>query len=278
MPRYFLTGLKVEGFRGINNEGDPLAIKFKKEKINSIFAVNGVGKSSLFDAIHYAITGGLPKLDNLHQVERSQDYYINRFHTQTKGTIELLFQSDEATPQAHTVIVERLEDGTRNVASPSGHPDPEALLAGLNSSFALLDYHTFNNFISNSPLERGRSFSTLLGLDVYSDFRQAIKAIADTRALNTDLNIPVLEARAKLQNDSASAALVKTGNVYKVILGKDMGEADKLEDYSLEILQSLKQVKLIESDVAVASLGNVDFGQIVKTIKAAEGGLIKTGL
>lgn len=161
------------------------------------------------------------------------------------------------------------------VASPSGHPAPEALLAGFNSSFALLDYHTFNNFISNSPLERGRSFSTLLGLDVYSDFRQAIKAVADTRALNTDLSIPVLEARARLQNDSASAALVKTGNVYKVILGKDMGEADKLADYSLEILQSLKQVKLIESDAAVESLGDVDFRQVVKTIKAAEGGTDK---
>lgn len=130
MPRYFLTGLKIEGFRGINNEGDPLAIKFKKEKINSVFAVNGVGKSSLFDAIHYAITGNLPKLDALHHVERSQDYYINRFHTQTKGTIELMFQSDEAVPQTHTVIVERLSNGTRNRCEPKWSSSPRSFAGG----------------------------------------------------------------------------------------------------------------------------------------------------
>ena len=29
MPRYFLTRLAVEGFRGINNENDPLDIGFE---------------------------------------------------------------------------------------------------------------------------------------------------------------------------------------------------------------------------------------------------------
>lgn len=273
MPRYFLLGVKVEGFRGINNEGDPLAVKFKKEKMNSIYAVNGVGKSSLFDAIYYAITGKLPKLDGLHYIERAEDYYVNRFHTQSQGTIELLLESDEATPQTHTVIVERESDGTRRVNSPSAHPDPEALLASLNSSFALLDYHTFNTFISNSPLERGRSFSTLLGLDIYSDFRQALKTVADTRALNTDLNLPALQMRATGENDNASIALLKSAAAYKSIFSKDMGEAEKIDGFSKEVLESLQQVELIKEDVGgVALLSEVDFDAVLKTIREAEGG------
>lgn len=272
MSRYFLLGVKVEGFRGINNEGDPLSVKFKKDKISSIFAINGVGKSSLFDAIYYAITGKLPKLDALHYVERSEDYYVNRFHSRSRGTIELLFESDDATPKTHTVAVERLSDGTRLVTSPSGHPDPEALLSSFHSSFALLDYQTFNNFISNSPLERGRSFSTLLGLDVYSDFRQTLKAVADTRALNTDLNVPVLQARIRGYSDNATTSLVKLGNAYKSIFSKDMGEIDKLKDFFAEVLESLQQVELIKDDAKVASLEDIDFEAIVKTIKTAEGG------
>lgn len=273
MSRYFLTSLKIEGFRGINNEGDPLAIKFKKDKINSIFAVNGVGKSSVFDAVHYAITGKLPRLDELHQIERSEDYYLNRFHSQTQGTIELTFESDDSTPQTHRIVVERHSTGRRNVTSPTGHADPELLLSTFNSSFALLDYHTFNTFIGNSPLERGRSFSTLLGLDTYSDFRQTLRTVIDTRALRSDLNLPAIEVQARAQSDAAAAALVKVGNSYKSITGKDFSDANKLNEYSEEALNSLKQVELLKLELEpVASLNDVSFDAIIKIIKAAEGG------
>lgn len=36
MPRDFLTRLRVEGLRGINNEGDPLDLKFTKDAVNSV--------------------------------------------------------------------------------------------------------------------------------------------------------------------------------------------------------------------------------------------------
>lgn len=40
MPRYFLKRLKIEGFRGVNNQGNPLDISFKPNAVNSVFAVN----------------------------------------------------------------------------------------------------------------------------------------------------------------------------------------------------------------------------------------------
>ncbi len=49
MTRYFLGSLAIEGFRGINNDGDPLLLKFKADAVNSIHAPNGVGKSSIFE-------------------------------------------------------------------------------------------------------------------------------------------------------------------------------------------------------------------------------------
>ncbi|WP_044559553.1 AAA family ATPase, partial [Azospirillum sp. B4] len=62
MTRYFLGSLTIEGFRGINNDGDPLVLKFKTDAINSIHAPNGVGKSSIFEAVHFAIHGNVPRL------------------------------------------------------------------------------------------------------------------------------------------------------------------------------------------------------------------------
>jgi DNA repair exonuclease SbcCD ATPase subunit len=62
MTRYYLRELSIEGFRGINNAGDPLQIKLQPEAVNSIHAPNGVGKTSIFEAIHYAIFGEVPRL------------------------------------------------------------------------------------------------------------------------------------------------------------------------------------------------------------------------
>src|SRR3546814_790802 len=95
MPRYFITRLTVEGFRGVNNESDPLDIRFRPETVNSVFAVNGIGKSSIFEAIYYSIFGTIPKLDVLQAQERPQDYFCNRFHTQKSATIALEFQPDD---------------------------------------------------------------------------------------------------------------------------------------------------------------------------------------
>jgi len=63
MPRYFLKRLKIEGFRGVNNQGNPLDISFKPNAVNSFFAVNGTGKSSIFESLYFVIHGTVPKLD-----------------------------------------------------------------------------------------------------------------------------------------------------------------------------------------------------------------------
>lgn len=86
---WFLEQLEMEGFRGVNNEGAPLVLKFKPDAVSSISAPNGVGKSSIFDALTFALRKSIPKLDNLAATERGRDYYLNRFHTGGVGTITL---------------------------------------------------------------------------------------------------------------------------------------------------------------------------------------------
>ena len=87
MSGWFLREIAIEGFRGINNDGDAFRLKLKPEKVNSISAPNGVGKSSIYDAVTYALTGEIPKLDSLPSAERGESYYLNRFHSGPHGTI-----------------------------------------------------------------------------------------------------------------------------------------------------------------------------------------------
>ncbi len=125
MTRYFLTRLEIEGFRGINNDGEPLVLKFKPNAVNSVFAANGLGKSSIYEALCYAIRETIPKLDSLPAAENADTYYCNRFHSTGAACIVLTLTPDDGADDA-VVRVRRSAAGRRTVDSPSGHPQPAA--------------------------------------------------------------------------------------------------------------------------------------------------------
>ena len=271
MPRYFLTRLTVEGFRGINNENDPLNIGFRTDTVNSVFAVNGIGKSSIFEALCYAIHGTIPKLQQLQTQERPQDYYCNRFHSKNTATILVEFQPDDGTDSV-AIRVDRDAGGNRTVTSPSGYADPEGFLATLREAFALLDYRTFARFIEESPLERGRTFSALLGLAEYSDCRQALQAASDSRSLNTDLEIKVLTTAVGAAQKAAQQALVALRSSYENVTGKPLEDIDKLDECTTEVTGALGNVELLKPHFAGKKLNEIDFEKIKMAIKTAEGG------
>ncbi|WP_416877407.1 AAA family ATPase [Litorimonas sp.] len=271
MPRYFLKRLKIEGFRGVNNQGNPLDISFRPEAVNSVFAVNGIGKSSIFESLYYAIHGTIPKLNVLKAHERPQDYYCNRFHSGNKAMIEIELEPDDGGA-AVTVKVERDDSGNRTVTSPSGHSDPERFLATLNEAFALLDYRTFSRFIEESPLERGRTFSALLGLSEYSDCRQALQTVSDTRTTNSDLDIKVLATQIKAAQTSVQQSLAALRTSFEKVTGIPLDDVDKLVQFSAQVSQALGNVELLKEHFVGKNLGEIDFDEIKAAIKTAEGG------
>ena len=114
MSGWYLRKVSIEGFRGINNEGAPLVLNLKPDCVNSISAPNGVGKTSIFDAIVYAITGKIPKLEDLPAAERGSSYYLNCFHSGGMGTVALTLLPVAGGSEV-TVIVQRDAAGARTV-------------------------------------------------------------------------------------------------------------------------------------------------------------------
>ncbi len=271
MPRYFLKRLKVEGFRGVNNQGNPLDISFKTDAVNSVFAVNGIGKSSIFESLYYVVHGTIPKLDDLKAHERPQDYYCNRFHSGNRAFIEVELQPDDGGADV-SIKVERDAAGNRTVSSPSGHHDPESFLDTLNEAFALLDYQTFSRFIEESPLERGRTFSALLGLSEYSDCRQALQVVSDTRTTNTDLEMKVLGTQIAGTQRTIQHALTALRTNFEKVTGKPLEDVDKLDEYASEVSHALGNVELLKSHFEGKALDEIDFDAIKDAIKTAEGG------
>lgn len=270
MTGWYLDQISIEGFRGINNEGAPLVLKFKPDSVNSLSAPNGIGKSSVFEAITYAITGRIPKLEELPAAERGPTYYLNRFHSGGVGTVALTL-SPAAGGSVVTVTVTRDALGNRNVTA-SGSADGTAILAELDREFVLLDGKTFQYFIDLKPLERGRAFAGLLGLRRYSELRQALLGLSNTRAFNNHFGVAVRRAQILAAESSARRALNNIQQAYPALVGEDydpaMTESNLLDRahaalYGIELLKPLCEGK---------TFLEIDPGACVEAAKTAEGG------
>ena len=271
MPKYFLTGLLIEGFRGINNEGEPLQVSFRPESVNSIFAANAQGKSSIFEALCFAIKGYIPKLAILQRSEQAENYYVNQFHTAGTATIQLTLQPDDGAADVQ-VRIRRLPDGSRVVDSPSRHPNPDQLLTSLNSEFCLVDYRTFLKFVEDSPLDRGRAFSALLGLAPISEFRQALEVLAHTRTLNSDLEITTLQNRLGSVTQTINTIEPQLRRLFNSLTGQNLPSVLNEPAIVDQATQALRAIPILAPHLSQATIADADFNAIRTTIRDAERG------
>ncbi len=270
MTRYFLTRLAIEGFRGINNEGDPLVLEFKPNAVNSVFGPNGLGKSSIFEALAFAIGGKIQKFEGLPAADGAGLYYVNQFHTPKSATIDLTFLPDDGGAPIE-IRVERSSSVSRTVSSPSGYPTPEKLLSDFAAHGVLLDYRTFGQFVEDTPLKRGRTFSGLIGLGPLSELRQALEALSHAKSLKGDFGLDILETQRDTHEQEAASAMVRIRSMHKQLTGHDVSEPLDSGLVGENICAALAQVALLAPSVAGTSFDKVQFADIRAAIRKAEG-------
>jgi hypothetical protein len=269
MSGWYLKELSIEGFRGINNEGAPLVLKFQPDQINSISAPNGVGKTSIFDAVVYAITGRIAKLDDLPASEKGASYYLNRFHSGGVGRIALTLLP--AAGDAVTVTVERDAAGGRTV-SATGGADGAAILEDLNREFVLLDGRTFQDFIDLTPQKRGRSFAGLLGLKRYSALRQALAAMSHAKAFNNHFAVGAKETTRNSATVTSQRAQAAIKEAYTALVGDEFDPAEPEATYLAKAHSALHGIELLRPLCEDRAFDAIDPTACVDAAKAAEGG------
>jgi hypothetical protein len=270
VSKWCLTRIEIEGFRGINNEGDPFVLDLSCDKVNSISAPNAVGKSSIYEAVCLALRGGVPRLDELHSSEKAAAYYVNRFYNGQQATVRLSLE-DLTSGAESTVTVRRGRDGATTVSSVD-HADPQALMRSLDREFVLLDYNTLHAFMRDSPLARGRSFSKLLGLAEYSNARSRLRAVSNTQAFNNHFGLNTLTQRIIAAKKGVSEARVAA---YKAVAGLcDVKAEDLISDADADrvVLDFIKNIPTLQCIGQATDLASVNFSQCFSAISEAEGG------
>lgn len=269
MSRHFLRSIAIEGFRGINNSGDPLVLKFKPECVNSVHAQNGGGKTSIFEALQFAIRGEIPRLTTLQEAEQGDSYIVNKFHPAKLATIELTFAPDSGGADV-VVVVKRTGAGVRTVSSPSGHPDPDSFLRSLDEDFVLVDYHTFASFIDATALNRGRSFAALIGLSSYSNLRQALEGADNTRTINTDLGITLLEQRVTAERGKVNDSKRRVIEGYQELTAKEIIQLDDRSALEATVTTVLAGIGTLKAVMAGKTVADFDYKAAVTAIEADE--------
>lgn len=277
MSRYFLASAAIEGFRGINNDGDPLVLKFKHDAVNSVHAPNGVGKSSIFEALHFALHGTVPRLEGMQDAEHGASYIVNKFHPAQQATVALVFKSDDGTPDV-SITVTRTATGGRVVTSPSGHADPVSFLADLCEDFVLVDYPRFASLVDCSALERGRSFASLVGMSRYSQLRQALDGAKNTRNINGDLGLSTLDTEVTAENRALAGVEQRILSAYQEVTGAAGGQIADTAALKAQVTAGLASIALFAPLLANTSVMELDFDAAEKIVDQEEGGAARKTL
>ncbi len=253
----------------MNNETNPLELKFHTDKVNSVSAVNGVGKSSVHDAVRYAITGRLSWLEELPATERDQDYYLNRFHSGRTATIKLRLVAEPTGAKCEVTVV-RDAQGVRTVSATAPW-DANAILAALDREFVFLDGPTFQRFISDTPLERGRTFAGLLGLSAYSTLRQALAGLVQTRAFNNHFEVTGTTQALARESKAAADAQTAVDSDYEILVGAPLQVLD-VTQAQVKCAHALAQIAPLKGLCEGKPFLDIDIDGCIEAIKTAEGG------
>ncbi|WP_421994595.1 AAA family ATPase [Roseococcus sp.] len=273
---WLLQELEVEGFRGINNEGSPLVLKLKTDAVNSISAPNGVGKSSIYDALTYALKRCIPKLDRLQAAERASEYYVNRFHPSATGRIRLTLVPEGGGADVVITITHSAATG-RVVTGPPGI-DAEALLETLDRDFVLLDGPTFLTFIDAPALERGRGFAGLLGLERYSWLRQELQRLSNTRSFNGHFDVTGHAATKKAADRDVATAKAAIAKAYQELIKTPLDATLSASDSQAQCHAALNGIPLLAGICAGKAFGEIDIEACLAAVQTAEGGPLRSRL
>lgn len=277
MSRYFLASVAIEGFRGISNDGDPLVLKFKHDAVNSVHAPNGIGKSSIFEALHFALYTTVPRLEEMQDAEQGESYIVNKFHPGQQATIALIFKSDDGTPDV-SIIVTRTAAGARVVTSPSGHADPDSFLADLCEDFVLVDYPRFATLVNCSALDRGRSFASLVGMSRYSHLRQALDGAKNIRNINADYGLSALDTEVTTGNHTLGVIEQRVLAAHQQVTGVAGGQIADTAALISQVTAGLAGIALFMPLLVNTSVMDFDFDAAEKIVDQEEGGAARKTL
>ncbi len=258
MSKHYIKSISIEGFRGINNKNDPLKLDFKVNGITSIFSPNGMGKSSIFDALSFCLNDELKCLKPL--VHENKDYKSiqNIFHS-GDGLITIVLQDEKKNE--NTIKFKIDNNGKKEIISPN-KTDIEAIIENIKDIHNFLDYNAFADIIYSNQEDAGKTFLKLIGYESFSVIQDKLTKLTRTQNLTNDYKI---QAKKDELNDNNEIISLSKETIFENL--KEVGLRNTKFDNKKISESSLKGLtKLI--DINKTSFLNIDISKLINTVNS----------
>jgi len=187
VEKFKMESLKVEGFRGINEEK---TFSFDRSVI-MLFGDNGTGKSTVLNAIEWCLFGDLAFMQWA-ETPRTKDELINAFSPKKEATVELILRREgekyliirkKKLGKARTEFQLKLPNGR----TFEGDVAEKELFKHLRLTFedfyrsVYIHQESVRGILTDEPSVRDRYMDRLLGLMVLRDITESIpmRAVSD---------------------------------------------------------------------------------------------------
>lgn len=199
------TRLELEGFASFRER---TCIDFVDAELFALFGPTGAGKSSLIDAIVFALYGAVPRYDDKRLVAPVISQGLNearvRLDFTADGDAYTAVRVVQRTRQGATTREARLVRGAETLAANADElTDEVTRLLGLSfehfTRCVVLPQGAFAQFLHARPAERQTLLVQLLGLDLY----RRILELANLRARERENRVELLAGR--LEGELAGA-------------------------------------------------------------------------
>jgi len=270
-----LHSITLEGFRGVN---EPLKFTlYSKNPIVLLKGRNGLGKTSILQAIEWGLTGQLLYFSGGDFAR--EDALVNLFHKNKKATVEISLDSDDGSEikikrskkmgkttgrGGSTVQIE--VDGKTFDDEEADAIVMKTIFDSVDEPATLFHLHqdSLRQILTADPKERSRAVDKILGTFEIRDFTEALDI---KRKLSSTFK-RIEEQRSSLERDKVQFAAAARERVTKQREAlESKGWKDKLSDDSL--IDDLKKLTKELSTVA-QKLGQPDSTSIMADMKIDE--------
>jgi len=252
--------LEIEGFSSYRQRE---TLDLAEVEFFSISGPTGSGKSSLVDAMIFALYGRVPRLGGnavAPAITAGSDRARVRFDFEVEGVEHTAVRLAERTKTGATVREARLQRGEEILASGADDVSREVaslLKLGFDefTRTVVLPQGEFARFLTAKKSERQELLRSLLALDVYGEMRTLARAratVAEERARQTEGRLGSLQVPDEEAIADAGRRLASLEQLKETVVGEEdrlRAELGRLESSSHELEQigdALKRLGAVE--------------------------------
>ncbi|HEX6222004.1 MAG TPA: SMC family ATPase, partial [Acidimicrobiia bacterium] len=246
--------IEVEGFSAYREMVD---VDFEGVDFFSLAGPTGSGKSSLIDAVIFALYGRVPRLGGnavAPAISAGADRARVRLDFEVGGTVYTAARLATRTPSGGATVKEaRLQEGDRVIADGADNVTVavEDLLRLRFDDFTrtvVLPQGDFARFLTATKSERQGLLRNLLGLDVYTTMRELARTRGAVAADRAESALRALET-LDIPDDETAATAVERRDSLESLAGSITEQEKKLAALDHEVIASRSDAERIAGAV-----------------------------